>query len=489
VSGVLCLTCAVPAIAAENVASGVGREETVRIESSGEEPGSGVIVKRDGDIYTVLTAAHVLGAQGCARNDSISLKTSDGKIHSVARDEIFCSGKLSEGSASRSLCEVDSSGSSAVLMLDLAVLRFKSSDSYKVASKQGSIDRNGVHVLVAGYPNNGEDDGRFRVTKSEGPASPPPRSAASTCEGYGLRYIANTAEGMSGGGVWTESGALVGIHGRREVTRGEVTPDGVTPLASGSYSKAIPLTYWKELKNQWTMDGGVDSNSSGKVDPSLDTRDLIARARTIVNKIAVGKKDDSELREVQRLLLLARQSDQQQPLIPALISQSLIKQYDLTKDSSLLSQALAYANEAIDLSRKWSGSYEGRFERIRAQIHALRGNPAKAIIDIDQRLSKAPNDIPALKDKANYHYQLGDLAGAMRALEMASMLSPKDPSIMIDRGLVFAKAGYKQQACSVWMQAGGVIGEQKQFSDSVKQGELEGKERQLLSYMNAVGCR
>lgn len=483
------MACVVPAIAAGNAVPSVGREETVRIESSGEDPGSGVIVKRDGEIYTVLTAAHVLGAQGCARKDSITLKTSDGKLHSVAGDDIFCSGRLSEGSASRSLCEVDGSGSSSALMLDLAVLRFKSSDSYKVASKQGSIDRNGVHVLVAGYPNNGEDNGRFRVAKSDGPASPPPRSAVSTCEGYGLRYIANTAAGMSGGGVWTENGALVGIHGRREETRRGVTQDGVAALSSGSYSKAIPLTYWKALKNQWTMDAGVDSNSSGVNASSLDTRDLIARARTIVNKIAVGQKEDSELREVQRLLFLARQSDQQQPLIPALISQSFIKQYGLSKDGSLLSQALAYANEAIDLSRKWSGSYDGRFERIRAHIHALRGNPAKAIIDIDQRLSKAPGDVAALKDKANYHYQLGDLAGAMKTLEMASRLSPKDLGVAIDRGLVFAKAGYRQQACAVWAEAGEVIREQKLFSDSNSEGDLKAKELQLRSYENAVGCR
>jgi hypothetical protein len=484
ISGFCSLIAGLPVVAAGDVATNVGRQETVRIESSGEEPGSGVIVKREGDVYTVLTAAHVIGAQGCARNDSISLKTSDGKVHSVAKDEIFCSGKLPDGLATASLCEVDGSGSSGILALDLAVLRFKSADSYKVASKQGSIDRNGVHVLVSGYPNNGPDDGKLRVAKSDGPASPPPQTAASTCQGYGLRYIANTAEGMSGGGVWAENGTLIGIHGRREATR-----TGDIVLSSGSYSKAIPLAYWKALKNQWTLDGEVVLNGSSDRAPSLDTRDLIARARIIVNKIATGQKGESELREVQRLLLLARQSDQQQPLIPALISQSLIKQYDLTKDSSLLSQALAYANEAIDLSRKWTGSYEARFEKIRAQIHSLRGNPAKAIVDIDRRLSIAPDDVPALKDKANYHYQMGDLAGAMRVLEMASNLSPNDPSILIDRGLVYAKAGYRQQACSAWAQAGTMITDQQGFSDTAKLADLEGKERQRLSYMGAVGCR
>lgn len=483
--GVLFGSC-LPAIASGGISSNVGREETVLIDAppDGVErqvaPGSGVIVKKEGDTYTVLTAAHVVGLNGCEGRDPMSVKTSDGQFHSVLKDQIFCPEKLVDAS----LCE-DGVATDSPFAIDLAIVKFQSKNSYKVASKQGEIARNGVHVLVSGYPKNGDDAGRLRLVKSDGPASPPPSLSASTCQGYGLRYVANTSGGMSGGGVWTENGALVGIHGRRLRTR---STDLV--LASGSYSQAVPLTYWKALQDPWTMNAGQSASGSDKIPSSPGTRDLISRARLIIGKFAAGEKSQTGLlEEARRLLLLARQSDQQQPLIPALIAQSLIMQYDIAKSPSDLADALSYANDAIDLARKWSGSYDGKFEKIRAHIHALRGNPAKAIVDIDKRLSLAPRDVSALKDKANYCYQMGDLSGALRALEMASSLSPNDPSILMDQGLVYARAGDKQQACSVWEQAGRMIEGQINFSDATRASDLGDKQKLLIGYSRAVGCR
>ena len=480
VVGILSLGSWLPVRATEELSSNVGREETVLIESPSVNSGSGVIVKKEGDVYTVLTAAHVVGANGCARKDSITLVTPDKQTHSVLSDQIFCSEVRRDLLGKGSLCNEDTSP----YALDLAVLKFRSSTSYKVASKQGEISRNGVHVFISGYPVSGEGAGRLRLVKSDGPVSPPPESAESTCEGYGLRYVASTSAGMSGGGVWTENGALVGIHGRRLETR----KDDLV-LAAGSFSLAVPLTYWKSLQDPWTLSASQSPAGSDKKETTIDTRDLISKATLIINKIATGQQSQAELEEVRRLLLLAMQADQQQPLIPALIAQSFIKKYEASQSQADLADALAYANDAIDLSRKWSGSYDGKFEKIRAQIHSLRGNPAKAIVDIDRRLSLAPRDVSALKDKANYLYQAGDLAGAAQVLDVASELSPSDPSILIDKGVVYAKAGNIQQACYIWQQAAKNINDQLLFSDQARKLDLDSKGRLLASYNSSVGCR
>ena len=90
---------------AEAVAK-VAEAITVRIE--GATQGSGVLVKRDGNRYTVLTAWHVVSGQ--RPGEELDIYTPDGQRH-----------KLEQGSIKR-LGEVD-----------MAVLSFSSPNSYEVA--------------------------------------------------------------------------------------------------------------------------------------------------------------------------------------------------------------------------------------------------------------------------------------------------------------------------------------------------------------------
>ena len=84
--------------------------------------------------------------------------------------------------------------------IDLAILKFRSIKKYMVAQKQSSIRRLGNDVYVAGYPFS--ENGKFFIRESEGTVDIPPSSITETCKGYGLRYIAPTEIGMSGGGDW-----------------------------------------------------------------------------------------------------------------------------------------------------------------------------------------------------------------------------------------------------------------------------------------------
>ena len=97
-----------PAIAQD--ASAVARIAvaiTVRIEGAGS-PGSGVIVKREGNRYTVLTAWHVVRVN--QPGEELAIFTPDGKEH-----------QLEQGSVER------------LGQVDMAVLTFTSSGAYEVA--------------------------------------------------------------------------------------------------------------------------------------------------------------------------------------------------------------------------------------------------------------------------------------------------------------------------------------------------------------------
>lgn len=158
---------------------------TLRIETVGiDSRGSGVILQRQGDTYTVITAAHVLDG-----GSSFRLVTSDGKVH-------------------QSLSFKKANGN-----LDLAVVKFRSSNSYPLAEIGTSVSlESGSEVYVAGFPaaTSTFDDGVFNFTRGEvtGSASKPNSS------GYSLIYNSVTLPGMSGGPVFNDEGKLVAIHGQ-----------------------------------------------------------------------------------------------------------------------------------------------------------------------------------------------------------------------------------------------------------------------------------
>ena len=81
------------------------------------------------------------------------------------------------------------------------------------------------------------------------------------------------------------------------------------------------------------------------------------------------------------------------------------------------------------------------------------------------------------------------MAGAAQVLNVASELSPSDPSILIDKGVVYAKAGNIQQACYIWQQAAKKINDQLLFSDQARKLDLDSKGRLLASYYNSIGCK
>ena len=206
----------VQAQSAEAVGS-VAQAITVRIE--GATQGSGVLVKRDGTRYTVLTAWHVVTGQ--RPGEELDIYTPDGKRHSVDQGSIKRLGDV-----------------------DMAVLNFFSSDSYEVATvgdeKNVSM---GSDIFVAGYPltSSAVPVRLLRFLTGDVIAN----ATVTIPDGYQLLYSNPTLPGMSGGSVLNSEGQLVGIHGRSE-RDDQVSMRTGKAIATGT-NQGIPISYYMQF--------------------------------------------------------------------------------------------------------------------------------------------------------------------------------------------------------------------------------------------------
>ena len=472
-------------------------------------PGSGVIIKKENNIYSVLTAAHVVCglSNQSVDTEEFEVKTFDNLVHDSYGESNFnvkCPPILKgQKKMSSKFCSASIS-KAYPWPIDLAVLEFKSDREYIVAKRPSSIKRFGSDVYISGYPISQE--GKFVIRESQGTVDLPPSSINETCKGYGLRYIVQTEIGMDGGGVWSKKGKLVGIHGYREVSRG----DDIV-LNRGSYGTGIHIPYWKQLVDPYDPSKGFPQNSE-KNDSEDDASAYISRAKAFIN-IARSEKVNNNpnfiIEEASTPILedlkKAEKIDTKRPLIPALIAQIYIRRYeDGSKQKKYLTEALQNINRAIILQKpNWLGpkaSFDGSFEAIRAYIHFLYGEFINnndsilsyryAIADIDTRLSLKPDDVESWKDKAKYQFYANQPGEAYSSLIKASKLASNDPSIYIDMGIILATNKEYGKACKDFNRASKLINEG--LSKQGNQGAFAKDYQQQLSrikpWKDYLGC-
>jgi tetratricopeptide (TPR) repeat protein len=206
----------VPLSGTKNVSdiSEIADKITVKIE--GPVQGSGVIVKRYENEYTILTSWHVV--KNINADENFIVNTSDGKQHSI-----------------------DSATISRIGQVDLASISFKSSNEYKVASL-GDVEnvKSGNPIYVSGYPLPTVAVPvrirRFLEGKVIANAS------VEIPNGYQLLYSNPTIPGMSGGSVLNAQGKLVGIHGQGE-TDAQLSEQSGIAIKTGT-NQAVPITHY-----------------------------------------------------------------------------------------------------------------------------------------------------------------------------------------------------------------------------------------------------
>ncbi|WP_051503185.1 MULTISPECIES: trypsin-like peptidase domain-containing protein [Nostocales] len=232
------------------------KQITVRIDSSSSVNGSGIIIAKNGDTYTVLTAAHVV----CEREDATKpcgnynyqILAPDGKQYPVEKNTI----KTEEG-------------------VDLGVLKFTApNQNYQVATlaNYNPNDKDFMfdYIFTAGYPKLGNSSPwwltmgqifglevgllQSRESDFQTDSSGKLQTASSLTGGYELVYTSITYGGMSGGPVLDSQGRVIGIHGRAEGEQAIDEQTGDRGTSKGrvqlGYSLGIPTSTFLGLASR-----------------------------------------------------------------------------------------------------------------------------------------------------------------------------------------------------------------------------------------------
>ncbi|NJR17783.1 MAG: trypsin-like peptidase domain-containing protein [Calothrix sp. CSU_2_0] len=173
----------------------IAKQVTVRVLSE-PEAGSGVIIERQGETYSVLTCDHVVAGN---KSNRYNILTIDGVTHPATRKSI----KFGD--------------------VDLAVVQFQSKKAYKIADLGNSnLLSTGKVVYASGFPNyNSPNDTVLEDTRNWGNKAYRFTNGeismileGSLKQGYRLGYTNEVELGMSGGPVFNQTGQVVGINGR-----------------------------------------------------------------------------------------------------------------------------------------------------------------------------------------------------------------------------------------------------------------------------------
>ncbi|NJL52453.1 MAG: trypsin-like peptidase domain-containing protein [Hydrococcus sp. SU_1_0] len=184
VATVVLPSCSVPLISELDSSKVSEKAEQFSVQIDGEESGTGVIIERDGNIYTVLTCWHVVDTPG-----KYTIQTLDDRKYSIDYSQI----KSKSG-------------------IDLAVLQFASDRNYAVAEIGNSQKINsGINLYIVGYPDAfpGNPERSYFFIKNSLVSE-----LAKAEKGYEILLEKGSTPGGSGGAVVDGKGRLIGINGK-----------------------------------------------------------------------------------------------------------------------------------------------------------------------------------------------------------------------------------------------------------------------------------
>ncbi|WP_310484658.1 trypsin-like peptidase domain-containing protein [Chamaesiphon sp. VAR_48_metabat_403] len=206
----------------------IAKSVTVSIDSE-NSVGSGVVIKKEGNTYTVLTAAHVVRN----RQQEFKITTPDGKNYPLVATNI-----------------------KATTDVDLAVVKFTSTANYPIA-RLGKVEAasEGSVVYVAGFPlaTTAINNSIYNFTEGKVTAN----ANRPLTGGYSLVYSNNTLPGMSGGPVFNDAGETIAIHGKGDVQESiQTSKINENIRVKTGFNLGIPIDTFMQLAGKLGVDFG-----------------------------------------------------------------------------------------------------------------------------------------------------------------------------------------------------------------------------------------
>jgi Flp pilus assembly protein TadD len=364
--------------------------------------GSGVIIKRTGSTYTILTAAHVVSD---LRSSPLQITTPDQQKHISEPIEV----KIAPNA------------------LDLATISFQSEQNYPVAELGDSATAiKGQPIFAVGFQGTSLKLNSGTVVAT---------SRQSQDRGYGLAIgNADILPGMSGGGLFTEAGTLIGINGKSVGTT-EIAPvQEETRINFKPVSGlAIPIDTFKQVASSLNVDIGSPSSLPASTAVGLTADDFFITAG---NKSQKGDYRGAIL-DYDRALALNPQFEE--IYFRRGVARTLIKDWQGAESDY---------TKAIATKPEYAEAYLHR-----GSIRNTLNNWQGAKSDFDIALALNPNSLPAYIGRGVALCELNDCKGGLQDYNRAIALNPTYAEAYTRRGFAYYRSGNRQGAIDNYMAA------------------------------------
>jgi tetratricopeptide (TPR) repeat protein len=370
----------------------IAKGATVRIE--GKASGSGILIKRVGDIYTGLTVAHLFTPQ-----KESAVITSSGQSHTVSSTAV----RLLPG-------------------LDLAVFQFTSSQTYPVA-ELGNSDQISETVYVAGYPLPTAALNKTSYNMTNGTVTA--KAMRTLKNGYALLYSNATLPGMNGGPVLDSKGRLVAIHGLTD-TLGPIQAQSINPqiYTNTGFNLGIPINAFSSRISKAGLNLNPVSTVPSSTPPTAD--DYYVRGSAFLQR-----------GDYQQALSDYTQAIRLQPDF----AEAYGNRQKIYFWQGNYQQAVADGNRAIQLNPDLSTAYI-----FRGFAHSKLGNIRNQLSDLNQAVARNPRSATAYSYRSYTHYLLSNYPQAIADTEQAVKLDAQSSWAYAVRGIAHSKQGQGQEA-------------------------------------------
>jgi tetratricopeptide (TPR) repeat protein/V8-like Glu-specific endopeptidase len=377
--------------------------------------GSGVIIAKAGNVYTVLTNRHVLEASIVHGVSAKQNRKNANPCTKSAKHSIFApDGQkyLAEAKTAKNLPGE----------VDLAVIQFRSNRSYPVAPLGNPAQGiPGSKVHTAGYLAS---TGQFKDGQGLILANSSRSTRLTNAKGYSMVYDAFTINGMSGSGVWNDRGEVIAIHGfgwRYE--KGTITSNRKIGQKLG-WNMGIPITRFLQNapKVGVTVPTSFTFPPENNQSPSADDYFIAAADKYIRPGTEVAQNRQEAIQYLNAALV-----DR-----PDYAYAFFLRGY-LHGRNQNHQAALSDYNRAITLNPNLVEAYRNRGILKSMQLQDHSG----AVADFSKAIAIDPQFADAYIGRALVKQQhLQDYTGAMQDYNKAIALNDTIPEAFIGRGIL-----------------------------------------------------